>query len=432
MANQELLQGHPLIVGVVTYMGTRPDSLADHFMVLRGLDLIKGLAYFNDPGRSVANQQYAQDVAYPIGCTDCEGTFLKAWKSQNYAVVIIRPAILVQATLDGQPWLQGSGPESLNYNTYGPQNFIQVDSGVPSMVAGAAPGPYTVSYFSGGPPNSALVALSPCAGPPNPVQASCTTTLGSGADQGITFTFQFTSNPPAAGFTMSSSSSNQSANENGQLNIQTPPGQPATVAFDASRSVAYNSNSIINWLWTANGSIIGSTQTFSALFPVGTYTINLVVTDSRNVQSTAATGTIIVAAAGGTFTNGPVMYYGYGSSSYSGYNIDIGFPLSRIVSVGYYFKKVGSGGGLVSLPISDADVTNGIVHMSCTSTNDLDLSLHPDGDEFLFAFTFDPACVSAAVGNNLFAEGYFDSGPLMVGLSSAIPSYDDVIVVVGQ
>ena len=75
-------------------------------------------------------------------------------------------------------------------------------------------------------------------------------------------------------------------------------GNPPTVSFDATtRSSAFNGNTVIGWTWTANGSVIGTTNKFSATFPPGSYTMTLVVTDIRSVQSIAVQGTITVTAA---------------------------------------------------------------------------------------------------------------------------------------
>ena len=163
--------------------------------------------------------------------------------------------------------------------------------GVP--IPNLAPGPYTLTFTGSAPVNTTLTAILPCGaltrGP------TCTATLGAG--QTLPFTMQFTTNPPSAGFTMSAGGLTV---PNGAipLNVVAPQGGTASVSFDGSSSTAVNGNTIKNWSWTSNGSVIGTTRTFSAAFPSGTYNISLVVTDSLGHNSTAATGTVKVTELG--------------------------------------------------------------------------------------------------------------------------------------
>lgn len=199
-------------------------------------------------------------------------------------------AITINGTLDNQTAPNSYWNGSVNYTlTGGPSNFSSTQSSLttfPSLPTGS----YTLTETGGGPANATLTGLAPCVLTRGP--APCGQTL---TPSGLTFIFQFTSNPPTAGFAMSSGS--QSGTDGQTLNLTAPSGSPPTVSFNANtRSVAFNGNRIMNWTWTANGSIIASTSQFSATFPVGTSTtISLVVTDNRGVSSAPVTGTVVVA-----------------------------------------------------------------------------------------------------------------------------------------
>lgn len=221
---------------------------------------------------------YAAPASFPAGFTQ-PSTFVLAHSGPTSG------DITVAAALDGNNWISPLGPPTgtVNYTLLGPANLNTTQTTLQTF-SSLPVGQYQLTYNSGTPLNSFLSGIAPCALTPRG-PGSCTYSTSS-ASPNATFILQFTSNPPTAGFTMSSGTN--SANENGLLYIQPPAGQPPTVTFNASRSVAYNPDSIINWLWTANGSVIGTTNSFSAFCPVGTYTINLVVTDSHNVLSTAA------------------------------------------------------------------------------------------------------------------------------------------------
>jgi probable HAF family extracellular repeat protein len=205
-------------------------------------------------------------------------------------VITVGPAtsttgtIGVTATLDGQAW-PSSGAGSISYTLTGPSNSIS-GTAVPATYSSLAAGTYTLRYISGGPPNARQVGLSPCSGP---LLASCAAALGAG--QTLAFTIQFISNPPTAGFTMSSGS--QSANNGQTLTVTVSSSNTATVSFDArASSSGFNGNTITGWTWTANNSLIATTSTFSATFPLGNTTIGLVVQDSRGVQSQPVQGTV--------------------------------------------------------------------------------------------------------------------------------------------
>lgn len=198
--------------------------------------------------------------------------------------------VLVSAGLDGATW---AGP--VNYSV-GTGSMVVPQTSVPGTPVIGPPGLYAVNYTSGGPPNSTFLGIGPCplATPPS---STCTQTLNAG--QTLTFTLQFRSNPPTAGFLMSA---NGQALSNGQaLNLSVPVGNTATVSFNASASQAFNGATITRWVWTSNNTIIGTTSAFSADFPIGSHNISLVVTDNRNVQSQPAYGTVVVTASAAAF-----------------------------------------------------------------------------------------------------------------------------------
>lgn len=280
----ELRNGHPVIVGVQIKMSVAKDPLLGHFMVLRGIwydgtDATLGQVIVNDPGVHDGSGPDGNGVQYSVQ------RFLTSWGLNSNAVVVVRPPLLIRATLDGQPW-PASGTASLHYNIYGPQNYILVGAGVPDFKQSVPTGTYTATYFSGGPPNSTLIGVSPCIGP---LITSCAAPLADG--QSLAFTFLFVSNPPTAGFTMSSG--NQSANENQTLNVAVPVGGSASVTFDGTtRSKAFNST-ITGWQWTiGNSNASASTGSFTTTLAKGTYPVTLVVTDSLGGKSTTAQGTV--------------------------------------------------------------------------------------------------------------------------------------------
>lgn len=94
----------------------------------------------------------------------------------------VTPTEITQATLDGNSW---SG--SVDYSIVGPQGVI-IGNTVPGTTVGLQPGNYTLSYHSGGPPNSTLLGISPCVGP---LLAICTASLSPG--QTLYFGFVFAS-----------------------------------------------------------------------------------------------------------------------------------------------------------------------------------------------------------------------------------------------
>jgi len=86
---------------------------------------------------------------------------------------------------------------------------------------------------------------------------------------------------------------------NGQtLKLSVPTGGNASVIFNALPSSAVNGATITGWQWTVTGQPPAATQTFTRIFSAGSYNVSLVVTDSRNVPSTAAAGKVVVAEQG--------------------------------------------------------------------------------------------------------------------------------------
>lgn len=103
--------------------------------------------------------------------------------------------VTTNATIDGQPW--ASGPRSpVSYLLGGPANLLVNGDTVPFQVTSASLGSYTLNFTSGGPPNSTLTGILPC-GLLIRGQFLCAATLNG---HQLTFTLQFTSNPPAADF----------------------------------------------------------------------------------------------------------------------------------------------------------------------------------------------------------------------------------------
>jgi len=198
--------------------------------------------------------------------------------------------ISVNATLDGQPW-PTSGAGTTSYNLTGASSFTLNGTVVPATYPNIAAGSYVLSYEGGVPPNSRQVGISPCVGP---LLTSCTASLAAG--QSLTFTIQFVSNLPTAGFTMTSGS--QSATEGQTLNVTVPQGGAAIVNFDSTtRSSAVNGATITQWKWSINNLVVATTAILSAqsLSP-GTYTVSLMVTDSRGMQSSSVQATVNVSS----------------------------------------------------------------------------------------------------------------------------------------
>jgi hypothetical protein len=104
--------------------------------------------------------------------------------------------------------------------------------------------------------------------------------------------------PPTAGFTMSFGQ--QIVTEGQTLSLTAAQGASGVVFNGTARSSAFNGSTIVSWIWKANNSIIGTTNAFSANFPIGTYTISLVVSDSAGLPSAPATGTVNVIGASPT------------------------------------------------------------------------------------------------------------------------------------
>jgi hypothetical protein len=305
----ELNAGHPVIVAVWTNMTVGQPYAANlnkrHFMVLTGMD--DTYVYVNDPGHTHGNQVPYNRYTIP--------EFQAAWSSaqshQNAAVVLIHPSapttatVIVSATLDGNPTISPTF-------TLADPNGHPVSATLGTAVRGLSSGVYTVALTGGTPPNTTLTAISPCAVLIN--GSTCPALLPPG--QTLTFTLQFTSNPPTAGFTMSSGS--QSADNGQTLTVTASSSNTATVSFDATaRSMGFNGNTITGWTWTANNSIFATTSTFSATFPLGTTTIGLVVKDSRGTSSVAASGTVMVVQSTGKYTFTDILDVG-GSTPYSG------------------------------------------------------------------------------------------------------------------
>jgi hypothetical protein len=183
----------------------------------------------------------------------------------------------VQATLDGSPW-SGSAGYTLACSS---QSFNE--TAVPNMISDAPAGPCTISDFVGGPPNSILSSVSPAV-------SQTLAPVGT-----IAFTLNYVSNPPTAGFVMSSGS--QSATNGQTLTVSVPSGSSATVAFDAaSRSSAVNGATMTGWQWTVDNVVAATTSAFEDLLPTGTHAVSLVVTDSRGAQSQSVSGTVVVAS----------------------------------------------------------------------------------------------------------------------------------------
>jgi murein DD-endopeptidase MepM/ murein hydrolase activator NlpD len=226
--------------------------------------------------------------AYPGSCS----AFL--WISCPPNMAPSTGTIIVNGTLDSQtpptPYWNGS----VNYALVGP-NYMSSSTSL-TQIPNLPTGSYTINVTGGGPINATLTGLLPCILTRGP--APCTQSLPA---SGLNFVLQYTSNPPTAGFTMSSG--DQAAYEGQTLTATASASNTATVSFDATtRSAGFNGNSITGWTWTVTGAILATTKIFSATFPLGTTSVSLVVTDRRGVSSVAVSGTVVVNAQGSTST----------------------------------------------------------------------------------------------------------------------------------
>jgi probable HAF family extracellular repeat protein len=200
--------------------------------------------------------------------------------------------ITANATLDGTIW-NSSAEAPIRFSVVGGPNNQILDSTTvvpfnsqPALAAGS----YTLGSVVGGPPNSRLIGVSPCAGP---LVTSCTTSLSSGGT--LPFVLIFATNPPTAGFTITLTSTGQSINEGQTLTVTASVGSSASVNISGTRSMAFNST-IASWQWTIDGAVTSTAtgNSFPHTFGVGSHAVSLIVIDGRGVQSTPATGTIIV------------------------------------------------------------------------------------------------------------------------------------------
>ena len=205
------------------------------------------------------------------------------------------PALVVQGTLDGKPW-PSSGTGSLNYNINGPQHFILLGLGVPATTAVAPPGSYTATYISGGPPNSTLLGISPCAGP---LLTSCTAPLAAG--QSLSFTLNFASDicvaaqlsgrtnnlfwPSAIGTSLASCAPPPFSVSCACLPNPVSINQTTTCTSQMSGGTA-----LFQYAWTTEGGSMGTlSSAFTSYSSSGTQTVNLSVTDSSPAPQTRST-----------------------------------------------------------------------------------------------------------------------------------------------
>jgi hypothetical protein len=194
-----------------------------------------------------------------------------------YPPTTVTGSATVNASLDGTVW---SGSVNYTLTCAGQSTGGSV---VPKTFTSEPAGGCTLVYVSGGPPNSVLSGVIPPA----------SQTLAPGGT--ITYTFNFKSNPPTAGFTMASGT--QIFTDGQTLNLTVPGNGTVTVGFDGStRSGAVNGGFVAEWSWTINGSAAASTSSFAHSFSAGTYAVSLSVTDNRGAKSVAASGTIDVTA----------------------------------------------------------------------------------------------------------------------------------------
>jgi len=185
-------------------------------------------------------------------------------------------SVAVNAKFNGNVW---AGP--LTYYVACPFRVI-IGQAVPGTTSNTPTGICTLTYGGGGPATSAPPAIKP-----NAVQVL-------GPDQTVSFQLDFVSSsqPPLGGFLMSSQGQDRT---DGQVLTVTTAADPVVVSFDArTRSLAYNNGSIVSWKWSIDGSIASTASNFQQAFLIGTHSISLQVTDSRNLQSIFANATVIV------------------------------------------------------------------------------------------------------------------------------------------
>jgi hypothetical protein len=143
--------------------------------------LPQGVSAFFSPAQVTAGNQSTLTVIGDSGAPASQAT-LKIQGGSGPVVrsgevtLTVQPvtaAVNTRATITGQPF---SGP--MNYNIVGSSGAI-IGNSVPAINSGLSPGTYTLTYHSGGPPNSYLAAVLP----------SESQSLAAGS--AITFTLQF-------------------------------------------------------------------------------------------------------------------------------------------------------------------------------------------------------------------------------------------------
>ena len=244
----------------------------------------------------------------------------------NDIIAALTTRVSVAATLDGLPW-PALGTGAVSYSIVGPNINVATAAAVPATIPNLPNGTYTLTYNSGGPPNSTLIGIAPCGlfgTTPMPCSA-----LGN-AGQTATFTLQFSTNPPTAGFSMSSAG--QNATESQTLSLTVPSGGTALVSFDSlSRSSAYNGRTIAGWQWTIDGASISTASTFTASLGKGAHPVTLVVTDNLGSKSASAQGTVSITESSG----GPVVVACPASTT-----LDVLVALGSCFSGGIVFSNV--------------------------------------------------------------------------------------------
>jgi len=206
------------------------------------------------------------------------------------AVAVPTATVTISATLDGQ----AGPPGPFSYSLTGPSGPMGNLGSLPVTLPNTPVGSYALSYIAGAPANSTFVGISPCA-IVVPASTNCMQAVGAG--QALSFILQFRSNPPTAGFTMTSGG--QSATDGQSLNVVSASGAAVNVAFDGTgRSGAFNGATITSWQWAIDGNVVAATSTFSQSVATGAHGVSLTVTDSRGAQSQPATGTVVVTTSG--------------------------------------------------------------------------------------------------------------------------------------
>jgi probable HAF family extracellular repeat protein len=172
--------------------------------------------------------------------------------------------VTVNATLDGKP--TGSPAFTLT----GPNGQLVNGIVLGKPASGLPLGSYTLTYNSGAPPNSSLTAISPCGiltrGP------TCMATVN-GA-QSLTFTLQFTSNPPRYTIT----------------DLGTLPGNPARCVATALNNLgevigtctAQDGSNSQGFVWTPSNLMIPIPK-----FPGGIYANPFAINDSSQIVGDA-------------------------------------------------------------------------------------------------------------------------------------------------